>query len=203
MESEHSQTEKPKPRVIEADYDGELALRIYLSALDFNYAWGVMHQHSILRLRTPGNTTVPCGIPNAIVSSLCIELYLKSLLAIYEIGPIEKHPLRMLFNHLPRTAIDEITLDYQIASESDTVRFPPNDECGNPFPTGYHKLSTTMKRLSEAFVEWRYVFEKKKQLDFFGSESVRDVLVNHIHKLNPDWPGLESRHGSQPTFQPH
>ena len=183
-------------------FEPDLARRIYNYALDYDYSWAVLfdaaHHRTTIHI-----ATTPYTIPIFVVSSFCIELYLKSLLAIHSIEIPNKHELQALFNLLPMNIQTEIADNHDAPSSLDDLRKPKIDEQGVPFPAGFFDIKNVLERLNKAFVKWRYAYENKADLIFAGSEHLRDAIVKCIRKLKPDWPTLEQKHGARPTFLTH
>lgn len=106
------------------------------------------------------------------------ELLLKSLCKINEVGYSKNHKLEYLFSCLPARVISEIEKEYELS-------------CKEKFESSYSKiklreLNDCLKSYDNAFVEWRYYYEKSEKaeknlcLPWIDLEILIDILKRKV-----------------------
>ena len=184
-------------------FEPDESRRLYDNATDYHYSSFVLNEIQVLKCSTSisGATTMPYQLPAIMISSFSVELYMKCLLAICKIECPKEHKLNKPFSLLPDSTQAEITANYSMPSEDDDIQKPII--AGTTDSNEYYTLTTVLARLNNSFVDWRYVHENGKSLEFSGVEPLRNAIVNCILNLKPEWPSILKRHGRPPTFLIH
>lgn len=86
-------------------------------------------------------------IPYVVNTAFCIELYLKAL-SLKHGKTLQGHKLATLYKALPPSALNDIDASIEEAAKTAPLGEPPD-------------VAAYMTHLNNAFVEWRYVYERE------------------------------------------
>jgi len=149
---------------------------------------------------------------SATTLALAIEIYLKALRILVGMNPSSDHNLWALYKKLPQQLKDLIEASYnklnsEERTDADGVLLalyggPMTEEVlqqikATPAPNGGTDLKSVLLNAGDAFVTWRYLYEKGqpgkiqlfeygyKRLDFIAS-ALREYTMNGIAQPRPD-----------------
>jgi len=123
--------------------------------------------------------------PYITVTSLAIELYLKTLYLIEKgtgIAVPRKHNLRKLYGLLGGDSQKFIKISY----DEHITKDPITCNIKKSRPDVDLELETVLEEMSEAFVNWRYIFEKRAK-GFPAAGPIIRAVRERIRTLCPDW----------------
>lgn len=130
-------------------------------------------------------------LPAIVMIAFALELYLKCLIAIEtEATPPSGHNLRRLFNKLTSKTQDKIRHYFDNPTEQGEINWrekmknPPPHIPKEAFPSPYD-FDSILDVSADAFVQLRYVFERKKAgwNAHYIVKCTRQVIV----EIHPDW----------------
>jgi hypothetical protein len=165
--------------------------RIFKQAEDFE------HAADVLRLDWEGRALryhlhLPSArIPHIVCSAFCLELFLKCLLRIENVTlPKRTHALLELFELLRRPTKRKISALFGAEHPENSFKYFAASFAVNFRNSGSRQirptLRTVLKQSSNAFIEWRYLFEDTKPHTYSANHAI-SAVKRVILEIHPEW----------------
>lgn len=133
------------------------------------------------RMSVPGALLPPATlIVSFVCEAFCVELFLKTIMAIENIALPQKHELSDLFQRLPQSWKDEIEKHYATIMADKTFsafRHPDDSPPGG--------IEFPLAKAAKAFVQWRYFYEGSPPGHYLAVPIV--AIRTAILAAKPDW----------------
>ncbi len=159
----------------------DLAKDIFRTANIFNHAASVINKKMVEELENKGSTMLPAaGLTNCM---LALELYLKCLYVL-ESGKkiIRTHSIKELYDSITPAAQSEIQTLFEEAKRQN----PTMQALASQFPDNEYSLDAVLELVNEAFIEWRYAFEKNAG-SLYGHAELIFATRTYILERKPEW----------------
>jgi hypothetical protein len=182
---------------------------VFTHAAQFHYAAGLLEKHNKARIGVMITTepltpvSVPCMLPFIVIIAFCAELYLKCLLMLETGNYVVGHDLERLYSQvsaLRRARIKEFFNEVFIRAAYERIL----QEKGLPIDPLELEIEGALRRLNNAFVEYRYVFEGlANEKTSFGVDVVCGAVFRAIMEIKPEWQRILDYNCIPTTFLIH
>lgn len=150
----------------------------------FQVGWGFSRTADIVSERyrhERGSDLLAALVVN---SAFAVEVYLKCVLLVEGKAAPREHSLKKLFADLDRTHQSRIKklFDESVGRNRYAKRIQAAD------PAFTYRLGAVLNATSDAFEEWRYLYEvRPKTRIFYGLAELKEAIERLIIELKPEW----------------
>lgn len=142
----------------------------------------------------------PTVIPGLVNSTLAIELYFKVILQHTTGTYPQVHYLDELFNTLDSTIRANIKTIYDKAVSRKKSQIPPHLPFAKEALNSFLDLYSILQKMRNAFVDWRYYFEKLPKDRYFHDPIYVRIAARQVFvSIKPEWKNLITRKGMDPN----
>ncbi|MGD0141047.1 MAG: hypothetical protein ABSD28_19460 [Tepidisphaeraceae bacterium] len=188
------------PRIIRANDIDELAgsaIEFDLSAVCLSRQMAAAMEKSLAQGGKPFYT--PTIIPSLVNSALAVELYFKCMLQHASNAFPAFHFLKDLFDLLDKRFQTSIQDFYDQLMAKQLADFPPVEPWASQHRANMLSLNALLVKMNNAFVDWRYYFEKApKDRAFHDLNDLRLAARATFSEVKPSWENLIRQHGLLP-----